>query len=1418
MIQSPSTNDFILKWRGDSLDVTLTLDAPRKGRAAFRTNLGNARIRRREIIAETERGETPLARAWTDIPMAETAPGVFHVTIPLNEVGIFSGKACFFPEGSNVPEWPEGPNTHVKVESADTRTNNSIYTVFPRQFGSFRAVARKLDFIMGDMGFKIIQTLPPFPVPTTYAVMGEYGCPFAATDFFSVDPAMAEFDEFATPLDQFRELVDAVHAREGLFFVDLPANHTGWASTLQTHHPDWFSHEADGRFHSPGAWGVKWADLVELDYSKPELRAYMADVFLFWCRNGVDGFRCDAGYMIPLKTWEYIVARVREEYPDTVFMLEGLGGKLEVTDALLAEANLDWAYSEIFQTYDRGAFEWYLPGAIARSEKFGTLVHFAETHDNDRLAKSGVTYARLRVQLAALLSWQGAWGMSNGVEWYATEKIDVHGKNDLNWGASNNMVPLISRLNAILSTHPSFANASHLEVVTRGEGNTLAVVRTVAVSATGADKVLILANLDCANGATIAWDAAKFPGGEVVDLMTGEKRHLTDKEFLKPGEVLCVERTACESVPPAAVPRCVPARRAGTGELGDAAAETARGTETRGTETRGTVCFHWVYPRDARRQVCVPENQLLEVSAPYRFRLEIVDPATGKTIRAYRSVPANLSSSTNLSTSNLNLITFDAPHYKGDGTACRRLVFKMTVYAAHATTRTVSELLIPPRSRQAKVKLSLMGEEVRKNPLMRTILSNGEGAAAQLRVAWGSIASQYDAMLAANPNPDVPSDRLNLWARTRCWLQREGYVRELDMKCVTRFTADPAGRFATWDFRVPCGMGRETAFAFTFALEKGNVARLTVTRGDAGEDDVGDQVRLVFRPDIEWRSFHATTKAYGGAEGLFREKTVPRCVSPAAGNGDGLGDAACGCLASLGCSGETHRGTAAGTSAGFDFAPYGETFAMRVVNGAYHHEPEWIYNVSHAEEAARGQDGSGDLYSPGWISADLKVGETVEILGGLNTVPPSVLAGGVATGALESAAAEKQPSEATQPKAARGTVSFATALAQSLDLFIVKRDDLKTVIAGYPWFLDWGRDTFIFMRGMIAAGKIEDSVRILQAFAAFEENGTLPNIIYGKTAGNRDTTDAQLWFIRCVQEVSQVPGVTSRRGADTEALSQSADTTPRREVTPGTISSLKKTCESIVDHYISGTPNGIHMDPESALIWSPSHFTWMDTNYPACTPRIGYPVEIQALWISALRFLGRTELAEKALASVMKYFKVGGEGLGDAAGETHRGTGYYDCLAAPNGEPAAQAKPEDTIRPNQLFLITLGVLDDKSILAATEELLVPGGVRSLNAEHPMYRGVYAGDEDTCRKPAYHNGTIWAWPFPLYAEALAMTKSCSKEVALQLLATAVENVNAGCLCHVSENADGDAPHAQKGCTAQAWSDSELLRVWLKLGGK
>ena len=1372
MEQTPAPESFHLKWKGDSLTVTLKVSPGLKGRACLRTNIGAASVRRREIIAETESGVTPLAKAWNDIPMRETSSGVWSVTVPLMEVGVFSFKACFFPEGSHAAQWPKGRNFHVKVEPESTRRNNSIYTVFTRQFGpamesnprteivrehesyldhlgytvippsgTFRNVIRHLGTIMDEMRFKIVQVLPIFPVPTTYARMGRFGCPFAATDFLSVDPAYAEDDKKATPLDQFVELIDAVHAKGGLLFVDLPANHTGWASTMQIHHPEWYKREEDGTFISPGAWGVVWADLVALDYSRPELRAYMAEVFLFWCRLGVDGFRCDAGYMIPESTWIYIVARVREEYPDTVFMLEGLGGKLEVTDALLQRANLDWAYSEIFQTYTRDEFQWYLPPALERSEKFGTLVHFAETHDNDRLAKKGKVYARLRVMLAALLSQQGAWGIANGVEWYATEKIDVHGASSLNWGARENMVSLIAKLNSVLSRHPAFGPDVKQRLVTEGGGNTLAVVR---MHPNGL-RVLVLANLDCEQGTFINWRLSEFGEGaqEAFDLVGGRKYDIRgDGVWLEPGEVVCLALEADNQ-----------RVQADHGALGAVAAGD-------GSKYSAT----WTWPVDTRRDVIVPKGAKLHVKSPYPFRVqiecgEVTVASASSTARPYEAM-------------------LDIPPYSGDGTRADMRRMKMTVFTPDGVKRTESRIMILPAGNDAKVKLSVTGDEVRLNPVFRTVLSNGAGAYSFVPVSWGRIMSQYDCLFGANPNPNVPDNRLVLWTRCRAWLQHEGYSREINNDCLARFRADPAGRFATWLFHVPCGMGRQVAIAFRLSLERGvNAARLSVLRYSSGPLDIEDEVRIVFRPDMEWRSFHDTTKAQGRVEESFKNSTyhLP-------------------------------------SDEGFGFSPYGDgNLEFSVKGGKYHHAPEWTYMVPHPDEAERGQNDCGDLWSPGWISCDLGPSGRAELRAcwGNRACP---MGRPVAPEWL----VEESCAIMDRDDAVSGVVS---ALSESLDLFVQKRDDLKTVLAGYPWFLDWGRDTLIFLRGYIAAGHTSEALEILTAFARFEEKGTIPNIIYGDTAGNRDTVDAPLWLIVAAGDLVMKMGI--------DVLS--TDCTPLAGGEKRTLSAVMR---SIVESYLKGTPNGIEVDPESLLVRSPSHYTWMDTNYPAGTPRAGYCVEIQALWIAALKILAWTvdskyaDMSEKAAASLVSLFRVEGKGLAD-------------CLRAAKGVGAADAVQEDVVRPNQLFALAFDVLPRDSdelrreIIEATGKLVVPGGIRSaadekvkcdmsivdrgkvlVDADNP-YKGQYTGDEDTSRKPAYHNGTVWAWPFPMFAEALFKSRLASRETALSILASAVENLNDGCLAHMSEIADGDAPHAQKGCRAQAWSESELLRVWKEL---
>ncbi len=383
--------------------------------------------------------------------------------------------------------------------------------------------------------------MPIHPTPTTYARMGRFGSPYAALSFTAVDPALAEFDPKATPLEQFIELVDAVHARNARILIDIAPNHTGWAASLHETHPEWLVRGQDGRIEVPGAWGVQWEDLTRLDYSKPELWKYMAEVFLTWCRRGVDGFRCDAGYMIPVPAWQYIVAIVREQYPDTIFFLEGLGGKITVARNILNTAGFDWAYSELFQNYDRSQIESYLPDALDISREDGLLVHFAETHDNNRLAARSIAYARMRTALCALLSHLGGFGFANGVEWLATEKIIVHESPSLNWGAKINQIDFIRRLTAILKTHPTFQDQTRMQFVQAGSGNHLALLRCHEPSQ---KKLLVVVNLDDQKSAPAFW-TPQHATLTLRDLLSGETIALSEFEGnhscnLGPGQVLCL--------------------------------------------------------------------------------------------------------------------------------------------------------------------------------------------------------------------------------------------------------------------------------------------------------------------------------------------------------------------------------------------------------------------------------------------------------------------------------------------------------------------------------------------------------------------------------------------------------------------------------------------------------------------------------------------------------------------------------------------------------------------------------------------------------------------------------------------------------------------------------------------------------------
>ncbi len=1418
----------MLRFCGDLLTITLQLPHSQSGAAWVRTNIGHAKTIRNEIIREVEKNAPILGSAWFDIPMKRLDDRQFEAILPLYEVGHFEAKCFFLKEGEAQPTWPPGPNTVVNVESADACCANIIYNAFVRQFGpnkagtqqrspsdekcvrtldqkgyavippsgTFRDLIGELDFIIGELGCRILLLLPIHPTPTTYGRMGRFGSPYAALSFTAVDPALAEFDPHATPLEQFVELVDAVHQRSAKILIDIAINHTGWAARLHETHPHWLVRSPEGRIEVPGAWGVAWEDLTKLDYSQTSLWQYMADVFITWCRRGVDGFRCDAGYMIPVAAWKYMVAKVRAQFPEVVFLLEGLGGKISVTRDLLNSANLNWAYSELFQNYDRGQIEHYLPEAIDMARTDGLMVHFAETHDNPRLAGQSETYARMRTALCALSSQNGAFGFANGVEWFAAEKINVHDVPSLNWGADANQVAEIRRLSNLLRAHPAFHEDTDLSMHQKNGGNFIVLKRQLQRAEKG---LLIIVNLDTENRTTAAWDpvSAGLDPSVYYDLLSGDEIKAAESKglntlLLEPGQVLCLSASAedlqlVQHFPeqPGLLPARIEQQRLYAKALEVVSyyrgikhlenfdlKQAARQLKENPSDFCNRHYPHgpqpqvilWQWPLDLRREVMIPPQHFLLIRADRSFRARITDG--DRTLAAEVSLP---------DADGTYFALFLPLATPGALKSCRLALSLYALDNPEGCRHEVARLLLLPRPQNVCVKQRVKHSELLHENFI-FLGTNGRGAMLHSPVCWATLTSRYDGLLAANLNPHYPEDRQMMLSRCRAWVVFQGYSQALntDRLEVFRLAADSGG---IWQYYVPTGQGEHVRISARLEMIRDlNSVVLRFFRHPAAERPgrLADAkpVTIILRPDIENRNFHTSTKAYQGSQDQW-----PRAVSA--------------------------------FSNGFHFAPDADhRLRIQLDQGTFMWEPEWLYMVHRPQDAQRGHDPDSDLFSPGYLSAAVEGNQTVTLRADIvsaNEIPPR----------------HPPRSEAitfATPQEGDGAETFTRTLKSSLDHYVVKRGDLKTVIAGYPWFLDWGRDALIFVRGLVAAGKMADARDILIQFARFEKSGTLPNMITAENDANRDTSDAPLWLIKACADWVGVK--------DDDQLLES-DCGGR---------SVRQILLSIGRSLRSGAPNGVHMDPESGFIFSPTHFSWMDTNHPAGTPRQGYPIEIQALWYAALSFLAHIDpaetgrqwqqLAQQVQNSILKYFWQPDLAF------------LSDCLHAAPGQPAKDATADDALRPNQLLAITLGAITDPQkclrILEACQSLLVPGAIRSL-ADRPVrrrleifhngrllndpqrpYQGTYAGDEDTRRKPAYHNGTAWTWLFPAFCEAWVMTYGEeSKETALAWLSSGVRLLEHGCLGHIPEILDGDYPHTARGCDAQAWGASELLRVWLKL---
>jgi len=1435
MEQIPHPGQRLLLFCGDVVEFTLRVPHAGPGQALLRTNIGHAETARLAIIEETTLRQKRLAEDWYDVPMRQIARDTYSVKLPLVETGHFEAKTLFLPEGAHVPLWPEGDNVSINVHPAEYCCNNTIYNAFVRLFGqelrmdgsckdyaqhkkcrpleelgftvippsgTFRDLARQLDFIIGRLKCRIILLLPIHPTPTVYGRMGEFGSPYAALDYMDVDPALAEFDRKTTPLEQFAELLDAVHARGAKLFMDIAINHTGWAAKIHSEHPEWLVRDADGTIRSPGAWGVTWADLAELNHKQPELWNYLAEVFLTWCRRGVDGFRCDASHMIPVPAWGFIVARVRNEFPGTIFLLEGLGGGIEATSAQLNFASLNWAYSELFQNYDRSQIENYLAFAWHVSSGEGLLAHFAETHDNPRLAARSPLYAKMRTALAALCSSNGAFAFANGVEWFATEKIDVHKRTSLNWNNPVNQVEHIAALNCLLNSHPAFFNGAQVKMIQRGKGNCLAILR--CHPPTG-KKLLALVNLDDKAVQQAAWSETdtQFWTKRLTDLLSGREITTTQDETsitLAPGETLCLTPdhedlrilNAAKNQPLAfseqqrrqqlrakaleafaAVNRIRDVSDLNVEGLADElAADPQAFCRGLNRGQAGDMVVVWNWPADVKREVMVPPRHFLLLKSASPFRVQFKN--SGRIFwreEYFRQADDSF------------FALFPPRPVPADFFSCS---LDLAVYAAEGVKHGIAHILYLPENGKKRVQRIFRRDDLSSNAVF--LAANGRGGMLRAAARWGELRSKYDALLAGNLSPDYPEDRRIMLTRCRAWLVYHGYSQDVTIDRLEQFSlGNGHGR---WLFRVPFGYGKMVFCRVEAIMPAGlNAVRLSFRRLPAAlhkhclADD--ESVCLIIRPDVEDRNFHEDTKAYLGPEKYF-----PNAVRS-------LPD-------------------------GFVFEPdAARQLKVLVSQGAFRPQPEWQYMIYHPVEAGRGLQPASDLFSPGYFRCDLKGDD--EIVVSAQIITPQEHEENII--ALQPAFTKHlSPDE-----------DVLSSLEGALRQFIVKRGDLKTVIAGYPWFLDWGRDTLIVCRGMIAAGMFDEVQRIICQFASFEDRGTLPNMIAGNNALNRDSSDAPLWLFAVCAELKRALKRDDWLNEKCGLPGASQGSQGRR--------TLREALLSIAASYRRGTPNGIAADPESGLIFSPAHFTWMDTNFPACTPRQGYPIEIQALWFAALQFMAEitgekqwSEYAGLVRDSIAKLFWRGASRHPAAPPGFPLQNGFFaDCLHAAAGQPAAKAKADDALRPNQLLAITLGAVEDEQIaaqvLAACGELLVPGALRSL-ADRPVayplpvelnrrllndpanpHWGRYEGDEDSRRKPAYHNGTAWTWLFPSFCEAwFKHYGAAGRGSAFSILGSSLRLINRGCLGQIPEILDGDYPHELRGCDAQAWGVSELYRVW------
>jgi len=481
--------------------------------------------------------------------------------------------------------------------------------------------------------------------------------------------------------------------------------------------------------------------------------------------------------------------------------------------------------------------------------------------------------------------------------------------------------------------------------------------------------------------------------------------------------------------------------------------------------------------------------------------------------------------------------------------------------------------------------------------------------------------------------------------------------------------------------------------------------------------------------------------------------------------------------------------------------------ALRRNGVNFEKDQQWWFNFVYRKDRERGQNFTEDLWTPGFFKAQLNSPTKIVLWANLSAhyKPPLPIDTEIDTVSRD---LRRHQQNITTVSAKTGNEKLKT-LCLAADQFIVTRnrqsatkptghETRATILAGYPWFADWGRDAFIALPGlMLATHRFDEAKDVLTTFAAAVDHGMVPNRFDDRTnTACFNSVDASLWFINAAFQYLNTTN-------DSKTFAQ--------ELLPA--------IRWIIDSYNNGTLFGIHADNDGLITAgnNGTQLTWMDAKYDgvAFTPRCGKPVEINALWYNALCLLSRfytsrninnathySSMADKAAASFRELF-------------WNDECGYLNDCISPDGSA------DSTLRPNQIFAVSLPFSallpqQQKAVVDVVQKnLLTPYGLRTLTPQDSRYKGKYTGPQQQ-RDEAYHQGTVWPYLLGPFVEAYLKVNEFtrkSKKNAAEFLQPLLQHLTQdACLGSISEIFDGEPPHKPAGCIAQAWSIAELIRAY------